>query len=494
MTIGKAYGKGAGGGQTTDGLRIWQFQDFTAPVSTGVTLTAHSNGTGLDFVASEIVDGSAVATLSADPESPVTTTIDAASIGDPANRVAVSAHTGASVTLDQTPHTSLGVRVWYLVEVPKNKGLPEDYQEAPKFVRSALTDFMDATYVNNFGDETVRGVKTFLSPVSSPRQIIAGTNMTGGGDLTADRTLNADLSSVVPTSRTVTAGSGLSGGGALSGNITLSLAALSIAQGDLKTTTGEVSTTSATFVDRILPGGEYGFYPQVTADSGPGEAQIAIAMTGSFATTIALRLISGAPSIRAKQRFVQASPPYDLGDGEVWLFVFVEVNSLGNVVGVYVAPDPPWANNGPTSIRPTLRNLETGTPLIVVPRLLRPDPALAPELVSEWARQNRLARQFDPLSAVSLAALDTNLELVQITQALKQADMPLIPHPFPGLVPGNTVVVLDPPSNLNADLLELHEAGESVAGLIHDGHLVVDNVALSRAAPPGVMPVACRWK
>src|SRR3990167_709514 len=60
----------------------------------------------------------------------------------------------------------------------------------------------------------------------------------------------------------------------------------------------------------------------------------------------------------AQQRYVQASPPYNLGDGDVPLFVFVVVNSLGKIESTYVAQDPPWANNGPTNIQPDFIDLQ----------------------------------------------------------------------------------------------------------------------------------------
>ena len=85
---------------------------------------------------------------------------------------------------------------------------------------------------------------------------------------------------------------------------------------------------------------------------------------------------------------------------------------------------------------------------------------------------------------------------IEITQAVKQADMGLIPQPFSpedGMV-DRTVVLLDPVSPLMAKLLALHEAGESINTLLHEGYLRVDNAALSRATPPGVMAAAGKWR
>lgn len=58
--------------------------------------------------------------------------------------------------------------------------------------------------------------------VRTTRTITAGTGLTGGGDLSADRELAVD-SSVVRTSRSITAGTGLTGGGNLSADRTISI-------------------------------------------------------------------------------------------------------------------------------------------------------------------------------------------------------------------------------------------------------------------------------
>jgi hypothetical protein len=53
--------------------------------------------------------------------------------------------------------------------------------------------------------------------------LTAGDGLSGGGDLSADRSFAVDAT-VVRTTRTVSAGAGLSGGGDLSNNRTISLA------------------------------------------------------------------------------------------------------------------------------------------------------------------------------------------------------------------------------------------------------------------------------
>jgi hypothetical protein len=71
---------------------------------------------------------------------------------------------------------------------------------------------------------TLANGNTTLVPgtmVATSRSVIAGDGLSGGGDLSADRTLTVD-GSVVRTSRSVTAGAGLTGGGTLAANRTLS--------------------------------------------------------------------------------------------------------------------------------------------------------------------------------------------------------------------------------------------------------------------------------
>jgi hypothetical protein len=61
--------------------------------------------------------------------------------------------------------------------------------------------------------------------VLTSRTVSAGSGLTGGGDLSANRTLSLDATAVVAPSRTITAGTNLSGGGDLSTNRTISHAA-----------------------------------------------------------------------------------------------------------------------------------------------------------------------------------------------------------------------------------------------------------------------------
>ena len=190
---------------------------------------------------------------------------------------------------------------------------------------------------------------------------------------------------------------------------------------------------------------------------------------------------SGGDAAFIQQRYVQASPPYDLGDGEIPLFVYVIINSDGTIASTYVAPEAPWHNNGPTSIRP---DLEIGG--------------------KKFQRRRAILAEFGSIKAALLSGL-TRAQIMdrmatdpminrEITQAIKQADMPLIPHPFmSNNLTGKTVVLLDPVSPLMTRLLGLHDSGESVTDLVRDW-MSIGNTALARSGPPGVMIVNATLK
>ncbi len=262
-----------------------------------------------------------------------------------------------------------------------------------------------------------------------------------------------------------------------------------IVQAALKTTTGEVSTTTVAAL-LTLPGGQFGFYPQTKGSTGAGSLRWMAAigspinntgvnsdtvMPTSYVTHIQLGSQTGSQTMFAQQRFIQASPPYDLGNGEISLFIFIVMDSNGKIESLYIAPDPPWANNGPTNIGPDFFRNGIGYQY----RKTRPIIPKAPEKMAAWLDTVRNAP----------------CEQIEITQEFKQSDMPLIPHPFLGNdLTDKTIVLLEPTGDICEQLFTLHENGGGVSDLIHDGHLIIGNTPLDINAPPGVVPVALKWR
>lgn len=129
------------------------------------------------------------------------------------------------------------------------------------------------------------------------------------------------------------------------------VAAAAIAQSQLKTAIGSVSTNVG--ANLTLPGGSYGFYPQFKRGSAPSNSltsQMASAAGGilSYATNIYLFNSGASGQLSfAQQRYIQASPPYKIGSKRWGHFLFLlKKISTGEIVSAYQAEDPPWAYNG----------------------------------------------------------------------------------------------------------------------------------------------------
>lgn len=135
----------------------------------------------------------------------------------------------------------------------------------------------------------------------------------------------------------------------ISGDVTISaagattLGAGKISQSMLKTSTGEVSC-SYTGENLTLPGGTYGFYPQIKSNSTTPEmyGYLAYNYSGagatSYVTLIHLRA-QNSSTCYAQQRYVTSS-------GEVfWIFILRD-KTTKDIKAIYAAPDHPCFGNG----------------------------------------------------------------------------------------------------------------------------------------------------
>ena len=112
-----------------------------------------------------------------------------------------------------------------------------------------------------------------------------------------------------------------------------------VSQAKLKTSTGEVSTTSTTGANLTLPGGEYGFYPQLKGYIYSADFCAPSSSFGSYTTNIWLKSSSTEYTAYARQRYVTSS-------GEVnWLF-FLRDKITKEIKSSWIAPDHPCFGNG----------------------------------------------------------------------------------------------------------------------------------------------------
>lgn len=254
------------------------------------------------------------------------------------------------------------------------------------------------------------------------------------------------------------------------------LAASAVGQTQLKVTSGTVSTTNTTNTQFTLAGGAYGFYPNIYHSNGTVTAWEAVTNTSASAQSkISIKSSTPAFNANARQHYIQASPPYNLGNGDIPLFIFADIDALGNVISTYVAEDPPWANNGKTNIRADFY-------LKGIPYQYRHPAGLDRANLRTTGTR---AAYFAQLKAGKPVA-------VEVTQTMKQADMSDIPHPF--LTPTGTIVLLNPIGSDTDALHELLKVGENVSDIVHK-YLNVSNTPIKGiSTPPGVVSHNFTWK
>lgn len=252
-----------------------------------------------------------------------------------------------------------------------------------------------------------------------------------------------------------------------------------VKQGDIDTSASIVSAFS--FTNITLAGGQYGFFPQIRYTGSNGDAMVAFfgkaaavsgnnvlgfeavttgGLTTSFATRIALGNAIGGPTLYAQQRYINNSPPYNLGDGDTAGFFFALVNSAGEIDASYLADAPPWAYNGPTDIGKCH----------ICPVTKKPFKYVMDDLEA-FMNDKRLKPK-----------------RVEITQEMKNRDMHLFPHPFTAHRPDLTPVLIDPMDYKVRRAIEFMDKGgtEEVANQIAAGKFQVESDTIRRKGPQGV--------
>jgi hypothetical protein len=269
----------------------------------------------------------------------------------------------------------------------------------------------------------------------------------------------------------------------------IDLLSSSIAQGDLKTTTGDLTTT-ATHLHTTGAGGEYGFWPTVKTAIGFQSHHIVASLLNQTATSTYASIynepgtsfiqnfdmgVSNADTLTVRHRYVQASPPYNIGDGECHSFIFLLVeNNSGKILGGYHAPDPVWANNGPTCIHP------------------------------EYKRNGKSYRNkkiIDKSKSFEDPSRFTFVEQ-EITNEFKNSDMDLIPHPWGGNdLSDKSIILIDPCDSIVRQAELMKESGEEALDeLFHKDYVRFGNEhIIGRCTPCNhgideVMVVKPTWK
>lgn len=255
-----------------------------------------------------------------------------------------------------------------------------------------------------------------------------------------------------------------------------------VGQSEIKESSAEYSTNSTSAVFFTLSGGAYGFGLQLKTSTVSDAATHSSlrSVSTSYITQASLQTTSTIAYL--KETYITASRPYDLGDGEIPLFVFAQIDkTTKDIISVYAAPEAPWHYNGPTDIRGKL--WKDG-------KKYRERKDLS-SLPFTYA-----SAKADPVKLREYHAAFNEAPIVyeEITQAIKNADMPLIPRPMESSA-STEVIMLSPMSPLMVEFAEMMQHDEfSLNELLHEGRFAINSTALNLSTPPGVGAFDFKWK
>ncbi len=177
-------------------------------------------------------------------------------------------------------------------------------------------------------------------------------------------------------------------------------------------------------------------------------------------------------------KYLRSSPPYDLGYGEIPMFIFLRLNSQGEIISATTTQDPPWANSLDTE-KTILRN---GS--VYYRRLKNNQPKITDANTPDQMR-----------ACLHVLSDDNCWEEVELTQAIKNENMNALPHPFFNVQSDEKVLLLDVLSSTGQELVSLIEQGDvDAVHVLSTRYLRLDNEPLDVNSPRGVLTVRAHWK
>lgn len=130
--------------------------------------------------------------------------------------------------------------------------------------------------------------------------------------------------------------------------VVASMAANSVGLAPLLTSSANTSTTELTAQSIVMTGGQYCFHPTFkTSATGTAYNHTSSTTSTTYVALLGIAASSGQTAY-AEWQYFAASPPYDLGDGEVNGFIYLKFDIVtGQIVSTSIAEDPPWYGNTP---------------------------------------------------------------------------------------------------------------------------------------------------
>lgn len=260
------------------------------------------------------------------------------------------------------------------------------------------------------------------------------------------------------------------------------------------------------------------FQNQMRADFGTGELAapndfLTLANTFPFVLPTVYLSIDSAGDANFAIFYIDSSPPWNLGNGDIPLFVYTQKCMNGGAM-FSVSPNPPWGSLVPQHHKYFYGSESQPDYPVQLPRL-HPKRSMA-ELKEYMEKQrtreaarpkikkmvrrllvptNRSLHIPEEREAYLHALKNPKYEVFEPDHSFKNQMMDLLPHPF-NRGDGNTnpVLLIEPTSDLSEELLNMTKAGESVADLISSGYINLGDEISGSKAPPGVTAVKASWK
>ena len=247
-----------------------------------------------------------------------------------------------------------------------------------------------------------------------------------------------------------------------------------------------------------LSGGQYGFTLETReVGSGFGSVMYAFELGSSgYQSRVGVDETTAGMTIDVRQRSIDSSPPFDLGDGNIPLFIYAEIKNDGTIGRVSTSRIPPWAYNGPTRVRPDMWKMDKEGNLndkkLIVSDL---------ELIMErYNRHTIMKTAIPPEDDITKFTEDdfkrysehTITVPVSMSRKNKDIDIPGLNQPFSSHTDVKEVILLDPPDT--GRLEEMFKQDVDIGRLIVDKHIEISNRKLSRSTPEGVNAHSFSWR
>lgn len=241
-----------------------------------------------------------------------------------------------------------------------------------------------------------------------------------------------------------------------------------------------------------LTGGNHTISAQTKWGANPGTGSYIAVLAGDLSLSYITHAMGFAASsgqvAYVNSRYVTASPPYDLGDGDLDFFLMFCVSSAGDILAAYAAPDPIWVHNGKKHYPVAMKEKKKGGAVIHYTK--------QKDMVGYGMTWNEAKGNAGNAAAYLDAFAKADDVYVPITAAMKNENMADMPHPFAHILkdhPGSRVVMLDPYSTWMQDYkaMRAHD-GFSISDI--EQHIDLKAPESVFVSPPGVVSLDARFK